>query len=762
LIVSATVTVSAAPAFTGAPVTTVTGEDEVAPAPADTEPSAPAEPEASAPADSPSEAPAADPVDPADEPDPAADDGAADDGAADEPAADEEDPADSADEDPVDEEPTDEEPADEEPSDEEPADEEPADEDLTEESADPATAEASPSTAVGAPAISINGSAGSPIGTVAVTASGDGLAPSSSFELVVYSEPQVLFSGTADATGGFNASANLPANLPPGAHTVVFRGLDTLGQAVESGVGFTVAPDGTFGEVTGPVAQSSLPTPSSATTEPAQQAKAAAMAPAFAPVNALDAPAAVVTTSIAALTLATALGAAAAGGFSSGGSSSNGGGGNGADGGVDAKVEGRRKKGQSTGDVDDRDEFDEEIETTHNRGWRTRFQPTGTSPGDLSRTHRFPGTALTDELSYVSILAVAPKSPLLARTIDDAGAWRAIFGSLSLLLPIAGVGVGIASAINTGGVAQPPALGLMAALLVIGVLDSLAGLLAFLAFGIGVIVSGGIVDLASVRTMMGLALLIMGPGLMASSFRDTRRSAARTPAQWWERATDLVVVPLMGGWITLSIVAALPGLGGYDFPIGNDARLLAILVLVVLILNVLAEEAAARWYPERLATVVPDERPDPGSTQIVISTFMRAGLFLLVSAAFIGNVWQLWVAALFFTIPNLLRLVEDRLPNSPRLWQALPLGLPQLGLMLILGGVIAAAVASAFGQTAEFAQMSFVILAVPGLLLDVLGAFGREPNEGDTRWYCRPSWTVTYRVGGVAVLLATSWLALNV
>jgi hypothetical protein len=58
--------------------------------------------------------------------------------------------------------------------------------------------------------------------------------------------------------------------------------------------------------------------------------------------------------------------------------------------------------------------------------------------------------------------------------------------------------------------------------------------------------------------------------------------------------------------------------------------------------------------------------------------------------------------------------------------------------------------------------MSFVILAVPGFVLDGLGSFGREPADGDVRWYCRPSMVALYRVGGVAVLLATVWLALNV
>lgn len=628
----------------------------------------------------------------------------------------------------------------------------------------------SPAASDAGPQISIQGTPGTPIGAVTIAASGDGLAPSTPFEVVAYSVPQVIASGSADAQGAFSVSATLPADLAPGAHTVVFQGTGADGQSVESGVGFTVAPDGSLGEVTGPVDSATLANLVGSQTAPgasgAAASQAGAKSPAYAPVDPLDRPGAVVTTTIAALTLVTAVGAAAAGaaGGARGGGSQGGGspGGGDAGGGVDAKVEDRRKRSSAGNSVDDRAGLDEDLDPTHNRGWRTKFQPRGTHRGDLSRTHRFPGTAFTDELSYVSILAVAPKSPLLARTIDDAGPWRAMIGSLSLAFPVAGIGLGIASAVNTGGIAQPPALALMIAFIAIGVLDALAGLLGVMAFAVGVAVSGGIVDISSVRTLMGIALLVLGPGLMASSFRDTRRPAARTSAQWWERVTDLVVVPLMGGWITLSVVDALPGLAGYAFPIADSAGILAVVVMAVLVLNVLLEEAAARWFPERMATVLPSERPEPGSVQMLISGLFRMGLFLFVSAAFVGNVWQLWVAAVLFTIPNLVRIVEDRLPNSPRLWQVLPMGLPQLGFLLIVSGIVAAAVASALGQTPQFAQMSFVILAVPGFILDGLGAFGREPDAGDRRWYCRPRMVLLYRIGGVAVLLATVWLALNV
>jgi hypothetical protein len=81
--------------------------------------------------------------------------------------------------------------------------------------------------------------------------------------------------------------------------------------------------------------------------------------------------------------------------------------------------------------------------------------------------------------------------------------------------------------------------------------------------------------------------------------------------------------------------------------------------------------------------------------------------------------------------------------------------------MLIVGWAVSAALVTSLGDSPEYAQTMFVILAVPGFLLALLGMFGRDPDEGDTRWYQRPSMTGLYRIGGVAVLIATAYLALN-
>jgi hypothetical protein len=261
-----------------------------------------------------------------------------------------------------------------------------------------------------------------------------------------------------------------------------------------------------------------------------------------------------------------------------------------------------------------------------------------------------------------------------------------------------------------------------------------------------------------VRTLLGVALLIVGPGLIGSSFRGIRRIAGTDGRYVWERLTDLVIVPLFAAYVTYNIASSLPPLGGSQFPIGDQAITLSLIVVVMMLLKVVLEEVAARWFPERLATVLPREMPEPGAAQQLISAAVRTALFLFISAAFVGNVWQLWVAGVLFLIPSLVEPFAGRFPNAPRIWRLLPEGLSLLAIVLLVSLIISSALSSSLSDGALYARMAFVILLVPDVVLGLLGVFGREGDEHEVRWYLRPDKVAVYRVGGVLMLAATAWL----
>src|SRR5205085_3134229 len=70
-----------------------------------------------------------------------------------------------------------------------------------------------------------------------------------------------------------------------------------------------------------------------------------------------------------------------------------------------------------------------------------------------------------------------PISPLVARVVADGTYLRAMLGSASLLVLVAGAILGVAAIHDTGGDALPPAASLTIAIAMLGVLDAAAGLL---------------------------------------------------------------------------------------------------------------------------------------------------------------------------------------------------------------------------------------------------------------------------------------------
>jgi hypothetical protein len=158
----------------------------------------------------------------------------------------------------------------------------------------------------------------------------------------------------------------------------------------------------------------------------------------------------------------------------------------------------------------------------------------------------------------------------------------------------------------------------------------------------------------------------------------------------------------------------------------------------------------------------PSDVQEPGNTQQVLSALLRTGAFLFISAAFVGNVWQLWVASLFFLLPSLLSLLAHRFKNFPAIWQAMPDGVPLFVVMLAFGLIVSTILENTLGDVPGFAQMSFLWLAVPGFVLALVGLFGQDPKPGDTRWYTRPSMTMVYRIGGVVMLIIAIALAIDI
>ncbi len=367
------------------------------------------------------------------------------------------------------------------------------------------------------------------------------------------------------------------------------------------------------------------------------------------------------------------------------------------------------------------------------------------APGDHSWTWRFPGTRWLDAVSLALPVRLATRSPLLARIVVDGSFLRSMVGSLTLVLDLAGLGLGILAVQAVSGHAVPPPAVLTIGIAVLGVLDSLAGLLAVGGFVIGVAVLGGIDSAPAVRELLGLCALWTVVPLVAGAARPLRRAPAASLQQRWDRGADFVIASLIGAWAVQKIVLGLPGLAGYHLPIAASANTAAIAVLVALVLRMALESVAARYYPARLATVHPAKVPRSGARQRLLATLLRTAVFVFIAVVVVGPSWQLWVGAAFFVVPQVLCVYENHFRNLPSIYRVMPRGLLKLVLMLFFAKLFGSLVLGAIHNSRTAIADAFVLLSLPGLLLSLLDLFGRDGPGITLRWW--------QRIGGAALLV---------
>ena len=356
-------------------------------------------------------------------------------------------------------------------------------------------------------------------------------------------------------------------------------------------------------------------------------------------------------------------------------------------------------------------------------------------------------------------MRLAKFSPVISKIVNDGAYLRAMFGTLWLAFPITGVWLAIQALQQPATELKPPSWQLFIAIAVLGLFDAFSGLLATLIYVIGMCSIYGIGSVSDIRMMLGVMVVGFGPALIAIAFRSIRRHFESNFAYFWERLVDIAVLCFFTGWTVSSMVSTLPALAGKTLQAANHVADFGFYLSIAIVIRILFEEIAARAFPTRLDKINPTETPSPNQLQKVFSTALRLGIFIFVTAAFMGNTWQVWVGSLIFILPNVFSWISDRLPNSPWIWRIIPTGMPGLAFSLFVAGTTSVALANWLGKNPEYSQYSFMLMPIPMFLVGVIGLFGREGNQDEERFIKRPGMRWIYRVGGVVVLAITMKLA---
>jgi hypothetical protein len=391
--------------------------------------------------------------------------------------------------------------------------------------------------------------------------------------------------------------------------------------------------------------------------------------------------------------------------------------------------------------------------------------------GDKLWLFTLPFMTFFDRRSHNAAERVARFSPFVAKLINDGAYLRAMLGTLSILGPILAAVIGImavnenAAEIAAGDYSKiiTPAWQFLLAIAVLGALDASSGFVGATVFIIGSLITvGHVPDVGEIRTMMGIMLIAVGPGMLATAFRSIRKDAASDARSWWERATDFAIAPFMAGWSVSAMVAGMPAMAGLTLDAANHVADFAMFVALATVIRVLLEEFAARSFPYRLNKINPDEIPDPSNLQKAIVLVIKYGIWVFIGGALIGPSWQVWVGSALFVFPAVLSWYQDRFPNSPAIWRVLPTGVPGLAFTLFVASATTATVGAVLGSTPELAQWAFFILPMPLLILSVLGMFGRHgkiSRRGKEEERFSQKNDLVYRVGGVLMLVVTLKLA---
>lgn len=374
--------------------------------------------------------------------------------------------------------------------------------------------------------------------------------------------------------------------------------------------------------------------------------------------------------------------------------------------------------------------------------------PTMLAFGDRSWTWRWKGAERVDRWSRDIPDPVNRYSPLAARAVSD-GMWlRAAFGPLALILPAVGLALGIAAAFNTGGTYLPPAVGFVAAILVLGIVDAGAGAIAGLGYVVATLALGGLPTAPNIRSTAGLVTLWFAPVLGAAMIRPIRRALDGSRESKVERLGDCVIGPMFGAWTAQSAVWALSGLAGRELPIGNYVGRLTLLAGATLLARYLLETLVLHWYPKRSLMThcgEPDETP---RLQQVGSVAVRALTFIFVANAFYPVSWQLLFGAgtLAFSILAYFEWIADRAPNVAFLHRFVPGELTMMAVLLVACDFIARALPGWEPDPNRGMLMGIVYFGIPTIVLAFLALVGREGK--------RPEWKQWHYVLGIPLAAA--------
>lgn len=368
--------------------------------------------------------------------------------------------------------------------------------------------------------------------------------------------------------------------------------------------------------------------------------------------------------------------------------------------------------------------------------------------GDNSRIWRLAHRPHLEERFKSWVQRASVYTPLGARIFLDGSYLRAMLSGLAIIPTLLGAVTGTIMLLQTKFLPEPASFTLFAVALALSTLDSLAGLTAAAIVFTGTLLTGNITTLDQFMTSLGIAAILIMPGIIAGSIRPIRRLVT-DKASAWERITDFVLATLLGGWAIQKVVASLNGLSGLQLPLAERAVDLGYLASLYILIRLLLEDISTHHFPERLAKQAVETRPK-NHLQPWYSIAFKTSIFYLVAYQYLGLNAQLLIGTAIFLFPQLLAAVSEELhaKQARIIGFLMPRGATKVVLMVLIGGFFADWAKGIFKDPGIFISWSFVILAVPGFIIGFLKVFAAPPK---INWKAGPIGRTIYMFGGIII-----------
>ena len=367
--------------------------------------------------------------------------------------------------------------------------------------------------------------------------------------------------------------------------------------------------------------------------------------------------------------------------------------------------------------------------------------------GDASRLWRILG----DERWRTILDAVASRcsrwSAVLPRIVDDGHWLRAMFGGLDPMLVLVGLVIGVVSATDVDGGLAVPGFAFIASIVVLSVLDALIGLAAFVGFVVTFVVMGGPPDFFEFRTLLGLLVLFVSTALLANSIRPIRRKRAEDREGAFDRVADYLMMPIFVAFGMSGLYSALNGLSGLHLVSSSDTETLRNLILASVIVRMLAEDAAVRWFPARLARTAPRVREPVMRWMSFVNVGSKGAIFLLGAGTFFGFGTMTWVVIALMSLVPLLKIWSGSFPNFDRVHKWFPRGLLRAAIMTFLGAWFARYVVAEIADPENFRATAALVL-IPGIFIGLVDLVARKGGSWPDGWWKRlgggAAWAITF------------------